>query len=281
MAYQLKIFGTFLLALFIMSCEKVDLTGMFVSDEPVNHRFEQSMEWNTSHPYRNIVVSTDNYFIMTMSDSHVGGTENLDIFFERAITEDAAAIIGVGDLTTGQSKDYAVFQEHIPNSDALSSFFITGNHDLYFDGWKEFYSRFGSSTYLFTIQTPTATDLYVCLDTGGGTLGSKQVDWLKEILQTERSNYRRCVLITHNNLFRFRRTASTNPLIEELHVLMDLFTKYEVDMVITGHDHKQHAQVFGYTTHIIMDALQDIQKNAGYFQLYVKNGSLTYRFVNL
>ena len=112
-------------------------------------------------------------------------------------------------------------------------------------------------------------------------LGSKQLNWLKDLLLAERPNYRRCIILTHNNLFRFRRTATTNPPIEELHVLMDLFTIHQVDMVITGHDHEQHAQLFGNTTHIIMDALQDGQKNAGYFQLNVKNGSLYYRFVNL
>ena len=33
---------------------------------------------------------------------------------------------------------------------------MAGNHDLFYDGWKEFYSRFGSSTYLFTVKTPDA-----------------------------------------------------------------------------------------------------------------------------
>ena len=45
-------------------------------------------------------------------------------------------------------------------------------------------------------------------------------------------------------------------------------------MVITGHDHKQDAEVFGSTTYIIMDALKDGLSNAGYFQIKVKHGKL-------
>ena len=276
-----------LIALFVAiifsftACEEADIGGMFISGESANQRFEQSMEWNAQHPSCEIVVPSDDYLIFSMSDSHVGGTNNLDIFFSNAKTTKASAVVMVGDLTTGHEKDYAVFQQHIPSTDSLSTFLIAGNHDLYFNGWNQFYSRFGSSTYIFTIKTPAAKDLFICLDTGGGTLGSKQLDWLKDILQTKRTDYRRCILFTHNNLFRFRRTASTNPLVEELHVLMELFTKNQVDMVVTGHDHVQNASSFGNTTHIVMDALKDGSSHSGYFQLNVKNGNIEYKFVNL
>ncbi len=30
---------------------------------------------------------------------------------------------------------------------------IVGNHDLYFDGWKHFRSNFGTSSYLFVVNT--------------------------------------------------------------------------------------------------------------------------------
>jgi len=282
MGHQLKVQIALLLALslFFPACEKVDISGMFISNESINQRFEQSMDWNAVHPFREITVPFDDYFILSMSDSHVGETTNLDSFVNIGKTTNASALVMVGDLTTGHTQDYAEFQQHIPNQDSLPSFLMVGNHDLYFDGWNQFFSRFGSSTYLFTISTPVATDLYICLDTGGGTLGNKQLDWLKDILQTERPNYRRCIVFTHNNLFRFRHTFSTNPLIEELHVLIILFTKHKVDMVITGHDHQQYAKLFGNTTHIVMDALMDGLSNSGYFQLNVKNGNLEYEFLN-
>ena len=171
------------LSLSFTACEKADIAGMFISDESVNQRFEQSMEWNAQHPYHEIVVPSDEYSILSMGDSHVGGTNNLDIFLNNAKTINASAVVMVGDLTTGHAEDYAVFHQHIPNKDSLPSFLIAGNHDLYFDGWDQFYSRFGSSTYIFTIKTSVATDMFICLDTGGATLGNKQLDWLKDILQ--------------------------------------------------------------------------------------------------
>jgi predicted phosphodiesterase len=248
--------------------------------ETANQRFTQSMDWNKSHPSREIVVPSDDYLILSMADSHVGGTNNLDSFFNIAKTRKASAVVMVGDLTTGSEEDYTVFDKHLPFEDSLQLFFTTGNHDLHYNGWKEFYARYGSSTYLFTVKTPNATDIYICLETGGGTLGDMQLDWLINVLQTLRSNYRHCMVFTHNNFFRTRHTDSTNPQVEELQVLLELFTKHHVDMVITGHDHKQDVVVFGITTYIVMDALKDGLSNAGYFQIRVKNGNIEYEFEN-
>ena len=248
--------------------------------ETANQRFIQSMDWNNNHSYREIIVTGNDYILLSMGDSHVGGTNNLDSFLNTAKTKKVAAVVMAGDLTTGQEKDYKVFEEHLPPQDSLVSFLVAGNHDMFSNGWNKYYSRFGSSSYLFTIKTPTAADLFICLETGGGTLGTRQLDWLINLLQTLRSGYRNCIVITHNNILRTRHTDSTNPPVEETEVLLELFAKYRVDMVITGHDHKQDAIVFGITTYIIMDALKDGESNAGYFQIRVKNGNIGYEFEN-
>ncbi|MCD6597394.1 MAG: metallophosphoesterase [Bacteroidales bacterium] len=283
MEYPIKSLITFLLLISFAfnACEELDVRGMFISYESVNNRFEQSMEWNASHPFREIIVSSNNYSILSMGDSHVGSTTNLDIFFKNARGTNASAVVLVGDITSGHAEDYEIFQQHLPDQDSLPSFPIIGNHDLYFNGWTQFYSRFGSSTYIFTIKTNEATDLFICLDTGGGTLGNKQLDWLENKLQTLRSDYRHCIVFTHNNFFRFRHTSSTNPLVEELQILMDLFTKYQVNMVVTGHDHEHDVELFGNTTYIVMDALKDGLSNAGYVQLIINNGIIEYNFINL
>ena len=62
----------------LTACEDADISGMFISDTSVNQRFEESMEWNAMHPFREIVVPADDYHILSMGDSHVGGTLNLD-----------------------------------------------------------------------------------------------------------------------------------------------------------------------------------------------------------
>jgi predicted phosphodiesterase len=258
------------------SCTKYEDEG-----HTANQRFLQSMEWNNDHPYCEIDVPDDDYFLVLAGDIHVGGTINLDKFIKIAISTKASAVVMAGDLTTGQGKDYAEFEKHLPIPELLPAFLIAGNHDLFNNGWMEFNNRFGSSSYLFTIKTPKASDLYICLETGGGTLGNKQLDWLRNILQNQRSDYRHCVIITHNNFFRTRHTDSTNPEVEELQVLLELFTKSKVDMVITGHDHMRDVAEFGNTKYIIMDAMKDGLSNAGYFKIAAENGIINYEFENL
>ncbi len=283
MGHPVKIYLAILLLIpfSFTSCEDLDVSGMFRSYDPVNERFEQSMEWNASHPFMEISVPADDYNILSMGDSHVGSTKNLDTFFSDAKTKNSAAVVMVGDLTTGHAEDYEVFQQHVPDPDFLPQFFIVGNHDLYFNGWKQFYSRFGSSTYTFAVKTNVDSDLFICLDTGGGTLGKKQLDWLKDVLKNARPDYRNCIIFTHNNFFRYRHTSSTNPQMEEVRILIDLFTKNNVEMVVMAHDHIHDVQLYGNTTYITMDALKDDLENQGYLQINVKNGRIEYRFINL
>lgn len=257
------------------------MRGMIISYESANYRFEQSKLWNETHGFKEINIENENYTVFSFSDIHVGSTKNLDTVLNRATSQQSAAVVMVGDLTTGRPNDYEVFNQQLLNFDTLQIFPIVGNHDLYFNGWEQFYSRFGATSYYFTINTPTASDLYICIDTGSGTLGSKQLNWLKKLLETERLNFRYCTIFTHNNLFRFRHTPTTNPTIEELHVLLDLFVKHDVNMVITGHDHIKDYENFGNTTHITMSALLDGYSDAGYLEINIEDDSLKFQFVDI
>lgn len=239
------------------------------------------MEWNFNHPAKEITVLTDNYSLYVMGDSHVGGIKNLDAFFKDAMNAKVEAVVMVGDLTTGKADDYQTFLKHLPSSDTLLSFPLAGNHDLYFDGWKHYYALFGSSTYYFKIKTPQATDLYICLDSGSGTLGNDQLNWLKNMLSIERPGCRHCIVFSHVNLFRSRHVSSTNPLVDELLVLMDLAVKHQIDMVITGHDHVRDEEMLGNTVYITLDALLDGCSHASYLNLTLNQGKINYSFIEL
>ena len=265
----------------LVSCDKFEMRGFVLSYESADERFIQSMDWNATHPYREIMVADDDYTLFVMGDSHVGGTDNLDVYFENAISENAAAAVMVGDMTSGHAEDFDTFYQHMPGTDDLFTFPIAGNHDLYFHGWKKYRELFGTSTYLFSVITPTAKDLYICLDSGGGTLGKLQLNWLRDVLKEERAEYRKCVIFTHVNLFRIRQTTSTNPNIEELQVLTDLTVRYDVNMMVTAHDHKRNVVELGPTVHITMDALLDDYEYASYLKLNVNDGDLNYEFVEL
>ncbi|MDD3280917.1 MAG: metallophosphoesterase [Bacteroidales bacterium] len=216
-----------------------------------------------------------------MGDSHIGGIENYQLFTKNAIQSKALALVMVGDITTGHIKDYETLSQNIPPKDSISSFLLVGNHDLYFDGWKEFYARFGSSIYYFQVKTREASDLFICLDSGSGTLGDKQMQWLKNLLKSKREYYRYCIVFTHVNFFRTRHTGSTNPVVEELQILMDLFYTYNVNFVIMGHDHIKSIEKLGNTSYITLDALLDGFNQAGYLELIINNQSANYKFFNL
>ena len=272
---KIKLTLLFLLCIILPGCTKEEAPGS------ANERLQQSIQWNQTNPYQHIVVPTENYSVFSVGDIHAGGTTNMDLMIRKAKNEKAAALVMDGDLTTGHSADYAEFEKHLPDKDSLNYFLIAGNHDLYFDGWAEYYKRFGSSTYLFTVNTPTASDLYICLESGGFTLGRDQFDWLKKILEEVRPGYRRCIIFTHVNFFRTRHTFSTNPYSEEVASLTALFYKHNVDMVVTAHDHEHSLETFGYTTYIIMDALLDGFERAGYLDITVSGGKVGFRFEKL
>lgn len=274
-----KITALWLVFLVFSACEKYEMRGFFISHQSADQRFKQSMAWNSAHPFKEINVAVGDYTLFVMSDSHVGGTKNLDLFLEEAIQKNAVAAMMAGDITTGHAEDYSTFFNHLPPQDSLLAFPIVGNHDLYFDGWKQFYLLFGATTYVFKVKTPGATDLFICTDTGSGTLGSNQLTWLKDFLKRERSDYRYCILFTHNNIFRIRHTTSTNPFVEELRILLELCVKHKIDMVVAGHDHKKNVVKFGNTTHITLDALVDDNKQAGYLNLYIHPGRIDYEFI--
>lgn len=270
-----------LLVLFLSSCYKFEMRGFITSYENANNRFEQSEEWNKQNGFTELTVPQNTYTLHTMGDSHLGSTDNFDTFLKQTKDNNAAAAVLVGDITTGHNEDYEVVEQHLPSKDSLMYFAVPGNHDLYFNGWQNYYSIFGSSVYYFVVNTPDASDLFICLDTGGGTLGNKQFDWFKKLLETNRNNYRHCTVFTHNNIFRLRPTTSTNPMAEEIQVYVDLFTMHRVNMVVTAHDHKRNTAILGNTTHIIMDALQDQNDEASYLKLTITEVNINYSFIEL
>ena len=270
-----------LVVIFFAACDVVEFRGLVTSYEDVEERFKQSELWNRQNGFRQIEVDQSAYQLHVMGDSHVGGTENLVRLLYQSKQEEVVAVVMVGDITTGNKEDYDVLLEHIPDSDSLLTFAVVGNHDLYFDGWKQFYTIFGSSSYFFVVNTPQSSDIYFCLDSGGGTLGSLQYEWFTNLLETTRHNYRFCVVFTHDNLIRFRSTTSTNPMAEEVQALLDVFLRYNVTMVVNAHDHKRNSDKFGNTTFVVMDALQDENNAASYLNILVSDDQLSYGFVDL
>ncbi len=276
-----RITALFAILLFFSACDVFEFRGFVLPYETVDERFEQSMAWNAEHPYTSVSVPQDSYTLFVMGDTHTGDTVNLNLFLDEAAETGAAGAVMAGDLTTGNDADFYTFYRQLPPEDSLHTFPLAGNHDLYFHGWEQYYELFGSSSYLFTVHTPNDSDLYVCLDSGAGTLGRKQIAWLKTLLETQRPAYRYCILFSHSNFFRIRRMTATNPYVEELQLLTELCLRHEVNMVIAGHDHVKNTASLGNTEFLILDALKDGDRNAGYLILTAGADTLSYEFINL
>ena len=255
-----------------------DLTGFVRSTDRIEDRYRSSVEWNKLHQFEKIILTVENYNLLVAADIHIGDSTNFIKFLSHAIQPDITAMVLAGDIVSGKEKDYQTLNRLLPDNEIKPSFLLVGNHELYFDGWKHFFRLFGTSVYYFTIQTPTKEDIYICLDSGSGTLGKSQLSWLKKILLSSRHNYDKCVILTHVNFFRDRHTLSTNPLTNELLVLIDMFELYKVNYVIMGHDHIRAVNVMGKTTYVTLDALVEEIPNPGFLKLIKNSSELQHEF---
>jgi hypothetical protein len=257
------------------SCmDDADLTGFLYSADPVNERVEQSLKWNDNHPAKDVIFNSTDYSLLVAGDSEIGSTANLDTLIGRAKKPGVAGYVVVGDITSGDPKGYDILKNDLNEKNPGPAFYILGNHDLFFNGWDKYFEYFGSSTYAFTVKAGDTSDLYICLDSGNGTIGSRQLNWLSDLLAKERKNHRFCIIFNHVNFFREHHTFSANPLVDELRVLIDLFYRNSVDMVIMGHDHRRSEESFGKTHYVTLDAFYDGYKEASYLRLEIKNGKL-------
>jgi predicted phosphodiesterase len=278
---KLKILTFLIISITFFRCNSdIDFSGFFRSTDRVEERFAQSDEWNASHPFSELISNFDNYNLMIASDIHIGPTENFSLLKNIYQNSTSTALILVGDIVSGKKEDYITFRDSALNI-SKPKFYMLGNHDLFFDGWKTYYEFFGTSTYYFSVTTPTAKDLFICLDSGGGTLGKSQMNWLENVLKNERGNYRYCIVFSHVNILRTRRTTSSNPLVEEVSFLLDLFARYKINYVINGHDHVRNTTIFGNTTYVITDALMDSNSDASYVILNIDNTDISHNFIKL
>jgi UDP-2,3-diacylglucosamine pyrophosphatase LpxH len=277
-----KLFCLIFSSLTLISCNKdTDVWGVIIAYNTANQRFRQSEEWNTLHGFKTLNVISENYSIVVGGDTHIGGINNFMTFLVEAEKPENLAFVLVGDLVTGRKTDYDTLKYHLPKYENHPFFLLPGNHDLYFDGWKTYFDYFGSASYFFTVQTPTSKDIFICLDSSGGGLGDLQTQWLTNLLDLERSKYRNCVILTHINFFDANNKWALYPLIQNSSKLQTLFTKYNVNMVVSGHVHKKTIKTVGSTTYLTVIALMDTNSSVNFLKLSIgSNISFNYKSIS-
>ena len=265
----------------------LDVKGMVSSSSgDADSRFEQSMEYDKMHGVDTISVPDNAYKVYIMTDSHVDfSTSNLDQFVDDYLSDAEAApfCLHLGDVINGQNH-YDMCMEHLaPIWDGTGDtcFFAVGNHDLYFGQWQTYRSYIKTSVYHFVVKTPSFKDLYICLDSGNGTLGVKQRKWLEQLLEAaQEQKYRHIIVFTHTHFFKVDASQghTSNFALEETHDLCDLFSRYGVELVLQGHDHCRDQHYFKGVQFLIVDALEDHFYNA-YYAVMEVHQSFDFQFV--
>lgn len=277
------IIASILVVTFFVACDKYDIQGFFVSPskERVNERFEQSMAYNEQHQNDTLITTTqEEYLFYTASDVHVKTTaEHLAKYIDIAKSDKKSLFTTIlGDITD-QKKGLFIAHDTIENhKDNSIVRVLAGNHDIYFDQWSEYYELFGSSTYYFVVKTPTASDLFIALDSSCGSLGKKQMDWLQQILEEKRPQHRHCIIMTHTHFFDrdMSQFPTGNFSVEETAMLTNLFTKNNVNLVISGHDHHNETYNFNGVQYLVLDDIQDLDPEPTYFVVDVKKDTITF-----
>lgn len=247
------------LALFLCGCDKIDFKGFIMpTGDTVNSRFEQSLEMSGSKPVA-CIEAEESYLFYVATDPHINdNTSTLDTFVT-ALRNDKDASFGVmlGDCIDkrGCMSVYMDAISHKPEVHRYPTpiFSVIGNHDLYFSGWEDFRELIGPSVFRFEVKHGEGKDLFISLDSASGTLGGKQMKWLRELLAKERGKYRHCIVLTHTNILYTDQTqvSTGNIPMEETLSLLELFSEYNVLLCLQGHDHFRDDVTFNgvrYTT---------------------------------
>jgi len=251
----------------------LDMKGMFSPNgETVGTRFEQSMAYNKTVGDIHLDMQSDDYVIYVCTDSHITRKthRNLDYFMAQYSAEQRPKVaLHLGDLIDAQ-KNFACADsiEHTGRTIRDTLFQTLGNHDIYFKQWQIYRSYFGTSIYWFdTNNRDKKLDLFICLDTAEGTLGTAQMNWLRELLEKKsQEGYRRIIVFTHTHFWKLDNSQghTSNFTLEETFELAALLAEYGVDFVWSGHQHARQSVIFKGVNYLVLDATKDEETGQAY-----------------
>ena len=264
-------------AILATGCNRLDIPGMVINRSDTEERVADWLDYNAQNEMPVIENAPDEYCIYSTSDAHCSDRDDYELqgdkdrLYKYVTTErnDPNALFSllVGDIANQSGEagyrraDSSLRYNAVTQAENDPCFTVLGNHDLYYDCAKYYKQYFHTSTYTIVVKTVGGfQDLYILLDSGNGTFGQRQTEWLKEQLE-HRGDYRHCFVISHNWLFRTSYNYTTTPAAnlpqDEQYAFMDLMSRNNVDMVIMGHFHMREQRQFGGVHYIMTDNLND------------------------
>ena len=279
-------------ALLLCACGEdstLDIAGMFSPNgEVVDTRFEQSMAYNQSRGKISLDMGADEYMVYVCTDSHItrNSHQNLDYFINQYKAEKAPKIaVHLGDVIDAQ-KNFPCADSilHFKGQTLADTVFVTpGNHDIYFKQWQEYRRFFKTGTYWFeTRNGAKKLDLFICLDSAEGTLGTKQTEWLRNLLEAKsKEGYRRMIVFTHTHLWKLDSSQghTSNMAMEETYELTSLLAQYRIPYVWCGHQHARQSVVFKGVNYLVLNATKDTENSQSYMTARMGE-DITYKHID-
>jgi predicted phosphodiesterase len=265
------------------------MVGMFAGSSPtIDERFEQAQAYNSTHGFDTLQAPVDDYKVHVCTDTHISSTQvNWTRFIETYRADlNCPVAIHLGDIIDAQNyydEMYSAY-EAVPINPAKRDtlMVVAGNHDIYFKQWPLFVDKFKTCTYYFIVETPSGyRDLFICYDSADGTLGTKQLAWLKATLEwADTQSFRHIIGCTHTHLFKRDGSQghTSNYTIEETYALINLYASHGVDMIWSGHDHTREITRVSGMTCIVVDSMKDEDKRP-YYMLVTMGENIAYEFV--
>lgn len=281
-------------------CNRLDVLGIVINRSDTEARVADWLDYNTQHSEPVIANAPDEYHVYSCSDSHYSGRDSIvpqgekDRLYKYITAErnDPMAIFAIhaGDMVNESGETGFIMTEAALQYNAKTQakndpcFLVLGNHDIYFDCAEYFKKHFHTSTYTVTVKTVGGyQDLFIFLDSGNGTFGQRQTEWLEEKL-SHRADYRHCFVISHNWLFRTSYDYTTTPAAylpqDEQYAFMDLMSNHNVDMVVMGHFHRSEQRQFGGVQYIMTNNLNEEEIAPSYLVVSVGE-KVNYEYIEL
>ena len=286
--------------IFAVGCNRLDILGMVVNRSDTEARVADWLDYNNQNGEPIIENAPDEYHVYSCSDSHYSERDSMVLQGEKdrlykyitAERNDPEALFAIhaGDMVNESGEAGFNLTEASLRYNAETQmendpcFLVMGNHDVYYDCAGFFKKHFHTSTYTVTVKTVSGfQDLFIFLDSGNGTHGKRQLEWLEEKL-SHREDYRHCFVISHNWLFRTSYNYTTTPAAnlpqDEQYAFMDMMSNHNVDAVVMGHFHMREQRQFGGVQYLMTDNLNESKSTPSYLVVNVGE-KVTYEYREL
>jgi 3',5'-cyclic AMP phosphodiesterase CpdA len=258
--------------LFLLAGCSNDLLGLFASDD-----FQKrEAVWNTfvfpEETERSLSLTVP-YSFLVITDTHIQGddTNRFEDIGDIVKQNGDSFVVVTGDITqSGKREELQNFID-IAGSFGVPCYPVLGNHDIFFNNWKNWKELIGSATY----RIDSGSTTLLVLDTANAVFCSRQLDWLEKQL---RSSGKNTFVFTHCNLFieNAGDIQQLTDIRERARILSMLDGRCTA--MFTGHVHNRIIRKAGGVRYII---IEDFKRSGTYCRVYVTEDGMRYEFLSV